>query len=46
MVAKQCMGRLFSWSVCYVMQDKGGANDGEEWSYIDEGKWKERQWVE
>jgi hypothetical protein len=23
------------------MQEGGGANDGEAWSYIDEGRWKE-----
>ncbi len=24
------------------MQERGGANDGEEWCCIDEGRWKER----
>jgi hypothetical protein len=36
------MGRLFSWSGCYGVQESGDANDGEEWSCIDEGRWKER----
>jgi len=24
------------------VQERGGANDGKEWSYIDEGRWKEQ----
>jgi hypothetical protein len=42
----ECMGRSLSGCVWYEVQEGGGANDGEEWSCIDEGKWKERRQIE
>ncbi len=38
---KHCMGRFLSLLGCYGVQERSGANDGEGWSYIDEGRWKE-----
>jgi hypothetical protein len=40
-VADKCMGRLFFLEGCYGVQEEGGTNDGEAWSCIDEGRWKE-----
>jgi len=37
------MGRLFSWLGCYGVQERSGANDGEGWSCINEGRWKEQE---
>jgi len=31
------MGRFLSLLGCYGVQERGGANDGEGWSNIDEG---------